>query len=120
MAFVDGVVIPVPEAKRAEYVSRSAELAELFLSCGALEVVDAWSADVPEGEVTSFPLAVKRGPDEAVVFSWILWPSREARDDGWAKAMTDERITSYSAELFDGKRMIYGGFDVVQSTRKGD
>ena len=116
MSFVDGVVIPVPEANRARYLEEATAMAALFLDCGATEVLDAWGSDVPEGERTSFPLAVALEPGEAVVFSWVRWPSKAVRDAGWARAMQDPRMTEMQS--FDGSRMIYGGFDVIQSQRK--
>jgi uncharacterized protein YbaA (DUF1428 family) len=59
-------------------------------------------------------LAVKRKDDETVVFSWILWPSRVARDDGMRKVMADPRLKpDVSPMPFDGKRLIYGGFEVI-------
>lgn len=77
-------------------------------------MVDCWGDDVPEGEVTSFPLAVKCQENEVVCFSWITWPSKEARDAGMAKAMEDPRFSSENNPMpFDGKRMIFGGFDVI-------
>lgn len=120
MNFVDGVVLAAPEANREAYIEAARSLAELFIDCGALEVVDAWGSDVPEGERTSFPMAVDRQDGEAVVFSWILWPDKAVRDEAWQKAMEDPRMKDFPADLFDGKRMIFGGFDVIQSTRKGD
>ena len=59
---------------------------------GALGVVECWGDDVPEGKLTSFSLAVKREPDEVVVFSWITWPSRTVRDEAWKKLMADPRM----------------------------
>ena len=55
----------------------------VFKEHGALAVVECWGDDVPEGKLTSFPMAVKREPDETVVFGWIVWPSRELRDAAW-------------------------------------
>ena len=63
----------------------------MFKEHGALRVVECWGDDVPEGKLTSFPMAVKRKDDETVVFSWITWPSREARDEGMKKMMADPR-----------------------------
>jgi uncharacterized protein YbaA (DUF1428 family) len=69
---------------------------------------------VPEGEVTSFPMAVKRKNDETVVFSWIVWPSRRVRDEAMKKVMADPRLQpAVNPMPFDGKRMIYGGFEVI-------
>lgn len=61
--------------------------------------------------MTSFPMAVKRTPDETVVFSWIAWPSREVRDKGMKVLMSDPRMQPDTNPMpFDGKRMIFGGF----------
>jgi len=76
--------------------------------------VECWGDDVPGGEVTSFPMAVKCRPDEIVVFSWILWPSRQARDEGMKKAMADARLKPDANPMpFDGKRLIFGGFEMI-------
>jgi len=119
MAFVDGVAIPVPEANRAVYRKMAKKMAKLFVKCGALEVVDGWGVDVPDGKMTSFPMAVKRQADEAVVLGWIVWPNKRARDRGWKQAMADPMMNAAPRGVFDGKRMIFGGFEVIQSTRKG-
>ncbi|MEM7084203.1 MAG: DUF1428 domain-containing protein [Pseudomonadota bacterium] len=117
MSYVDGYVIAVPEEKKADYV-RLAELsAEVFKDHGALSIVENWADDVPDGVLTSFPLSVKCEKNESVVFSWITWPSREARDEGNKNAMSDPRFAEWSPESmpFDGKRMIYGGFSTIVS-----
>ena len=76
--------------------------------------MECWGDDVPDGKVTSFPMAVKREADETVVFSWILWPSRQVRDQGMKKAMDDPRMKpDVNPMPFDGKRMIYGGFETL-------
>ena len=114
MAYVDGFVVAVPEANRAAYVEMAAEVAEVFRDHGALRVVECWGDDVPDGVLTSFPMAVKVEPGETVVFAWIEWPSREARDAGHAKVMADPRVKTPGAGMpFDGKRMIFGGFATV-------
>ncbi len=65
-------------------------------------------------QVTSFPLAVKREDHETVVFSWVVWPSKEVRDAGNAKVMADPRMHPTADNMpFDGKRLIYGGFEVL-------
>ncbi len=111
MGYVDGVIIPVANAKREAYVAYAQTMAALFKEFGAARVVDCWGDDVPEGTLTSFGLAVKREPDESVVFSWITWPSRQVRDEGWQRVMADPRMQpdAAAAPPFDGKRMIYGG-----------
>jgi uncharacterized protein YbaA (DUF1428 family) len=115
MAYVDGCVIPVPKANKAAYHAQAARLGQLFKAHGALKVVDCWGDDVPDGVQTSFPMAVKLEPDETVVFSWIYWPDKATRDAGNAAFMADPEIAGMdpSNNPFDGKRMIFGGFDVI-------
>jgi uncharacterized protein YbaA (DUF1428 family) len=114
MSYVDGFVVAVPKANRETYVTHAKRAAAVFKDHGAEKVVECWGDDVPDGKVTSFPMAVKRKPDEAVVFSWVVWPSRQARDSGMKKVMDDPRMQSKPSEWpFDGGRMIYGGFEVV-------
>lgn len=111
MSYVDGFVCAVPVENKEAYRKHAAEAAEVFKEHGALSVMEAWADDVPEGEVTPFSMAVKRKDGEAVVFSWVTWPSREVRDAGWEKVMKDERLPQDMAAMpFDGKRLIYGGF----------
>ena len=114
MNYIDGFVAAVPTANRAAYLEFANATAAIFKSCGALQSVDCWGDDVPEGKLTSFPLAVQRKPDEMVVFGWLVWPSRAARDAGMKKAMEDPRMKDMKMP-FDGKRMIYGGFDVINN-----
>lgn len=116
MEYVDGYVIAVPEANKESYRALAEMAAIIFKDHGALSVVECWGDDVPEGKLTSFSLAVQRKPDEAVVFSWITWPSKEVRDTGMAAAMQDPRMKCDPNQMpFDGKRMIFGGFRVLVS-----
>ncbi len=114
MSYVDGYVIPVPLANKEKYRQLAEMAAVVFKDHGALQVVECWGNDVPEGQVTSFPMAVQCKDDEVVVFSWIRWPSKQARDEGMAKAMQDERFKEQgNAMPFDGQRMIFGGFEIL-------
>lgn len=114
MNYVDGYVIAVPSANREAYRQLAQDYSAVFKDHGALKVVECWGDDVPDGKVTSFPMAVQRKPDEAVVFSWIVWPSRKARDEGMEKSMADPRMKHDPEHmLFDGQRMIFGGFEVI-------
>ena len=114
MAYVDGFVIPVPKANRDAYRKVAEMAAPIFKEYGALKVVECWGDDVPDGKLTSFPMAVKKEADENVVFSWIIWPSKAVRDAGNAKAMADPRMQPGKNPMpFDGQRMIYGGFQTI-------
>jgi len=114
MNYIDGFVAAVPTANRDAYREHAAAAAQVFKEHGALKVVECWGDDVPEGKVTSFPMAVQRKADETVVFSWIVWPSKSVRDAGMAKVMADPRLQpDVNPMPFDGKRLIYGGFEVL-------
>ncbi|KFX68222.1 RNA signal recognition particle 4.5S RNA [Pseudomonas taeanensis MS-3] len=114
MTYVDGFVVAVPTANRELYRRHAQSAAAVFKEYGALSVVECWGDDVPEGKVTSFPMAVQRKDDETVVFSWVTWPSRQTRDAGMQKVMADPRLQPDSNPMpFDGQRLIYGGFEVI-------
>ncbi|MFD1705011.1 DUF1428 domain-containing protein [Methylopila henanensis] len=109
--YVDGMVAPVPAARRDDYLALCRTHAAMFAEHGAIRVMDAWGDDVPDGKVTDYKGAVKAEDGEVVAFSWIEWPSKAARDEGWAKAMADPRMGPKAGPLpFDGKRLIHGGF----------
>ncbi len=116
MTYVDGFVAAVPTANREAYIKHAEEAAAIFKEYGALQTVECWGDDVPDGKLTSLPMAVKKEPDEAVVFAWIMWPDKAVRDAGWASVMEDPRMHPDTAPMpFDGKRMIYGGFEQILS-----
>lgn len=114
MNYVDGFVAAVPTADREKYLSYAQRAAAVFKEYGALQVAECWGDDVPEGKLTSFPMAVQRKPDETVIFSWITWPSKAVRDVGMKKVMDDPRFSPEKNPMpFDGKRLIYGGFQMI-------
>lgn len=114
MSYIDGFVVAVPTANKAQYIEYAKEMALVCKEYGVLKVVDSWGDDVPEGEVTSFPTAVHCKDDETVVFSWMVWPSKEAREVGWKAMMDDPRMHPEKNPMpFDGMRLIYGGFETI-------
>jgi len=115
MSYVDGFVIPVPAGNKESYRELAAKAAPIFLEHGATRIVECWGDDVPDGKVTDFRRAVNAEAGEIVVFSWIVWPSRAARDEGNKKVMADPRMKMDGAP-FDGKRMIFGGFGTLFDT----
>lgn len=119
MSYIDGFVAAVPNANKAVYIEHARKAAVVFKRHGAQKLVENWGTDVPEGEVTSLPMAVQCKPDETVVFSWVEWPSKAVRDEGMAKIMADPRMKPDANPMpFDGKRLIYGGFVPVLDTAK--
>jgi len=111
MTYVEGFVIAVPASNKEAYRRHAADAAPLFKEFGATRVVETWGDEVPDGKVTDFKGAVKAEDGEVVVFSWIEYPTKAARDVATAKMMADPRMKEMGASMpFDAKRMIYGGF----------
>lgn len=117
MHYVDAMVAAVPTDAKDAYLAHAKFAAEIFKKHGAVKLVDLWGDDVPDGELTSFPMAVKAEPGETVVVSWIIWPSKQARDAGMQAVMADPDMDSDAHPIpFDGKRLIFGGFKPLFET----
>lgn len=111
MAYVDGFVIPVPHDQKEAYRQMAEAVAPLFKEYGATEVVECWGDDLKKGQHTDFFMAVNAKENENVVFSWIVWPDKAARDAGNEKFRNDPRLNDMAGkDIFDGKRMFWGGF----------
>ena len=116
MAYVDGLVVPVPKKKLAAYRAMARKAGRIWREHGALQVRECVADDVKWGKLTSFPRSVKQKPGETVVFSYIVYRSRAQRDRVVARVMKDKRLASMmdpASMPFDGKRMIYGGFKTL-------
>jgi uncharacterized protein YbaA (DUF1428 family) len=113
--YVDGFVVPVPKAKLEAYRRMAEDAGKVWKKYGALAFVECIADDVKPGEVTSFPQSVKLEPDETVVFSWIVFESREHRDRVNEQVLKDPMFANMdpASMPFDGKRLIYGGFKVL-------
>lgn len=116
MRYVDGFVVPVPRSNIEAYKAMSRTCAAVWREHGALEYRECMGDDVKPGKLTSFPQSVNLQDDEVVFFSWVVYASRQARDECNDKVMKDPRMSEImKAENtpFDGKRLIYGGFEMV-------
>ena len=111
--YVDGFVVPVPKKHIKEYKKVAAMCGKIWLEYGALEYTECMGEDVQKGKHTSFPQSVKLKPTEVVFFSWIVYKSKADRKRIVAKVMKDPRLQAMDTGIFDGKRMIYGGFKPV-------
>jgi TetR/AcrR family transcriptional regulator, transcriptional repressor for nem operon len=112
--YVDGYVVAVPLANKAEYIRHVQENILVFKQYGALRVMECWADDVPSGRVNSYGHAVQQKADEAVVFSWIEWPFKAMRDAAWPLILPDPRMhPDHNPMPFDMKRMLRGGFQTI-------
>ena len=113
MSYIDGFVIACPKANKEKFIEHARMGDSVFMDLGALRVVECWGVDVPVGKVTDFRMAVKAEADEEIIFSWIEWPDKATRDAGFARVeelmRTDPRFKDQPM-VFDGKRLIFGGF----------
>ncbi len=116
MTYVFVAIAPVPIDKKEDYIAVSKAFGDAFTAHGATRYLEVWEEDIPEGEVTSFPMSVKREPGEAVVMSWTEWSSKADADNAWEKMQQDtEMMKVMQSAPMDGKRMIFGGFSVIYS-----
>ena len=118
MSYIDGFVIAVPTANKQKFIEHARTVDSIFTEFGATRVVECWADDVPEGKVTDFGKALRATADESVVFSWIEWPDKKTRDAAMERMMSedfkDERMDMEKNPMpFDGKRLIFGGFQPV-------
>ncbi|WP_336025499.1 DUF1428 domain-containing protein [Halobellus salinisoli] len=117
--YVDGFVLPVPNEKLDAYREMAAEAGNIWIEHGALEyfegVEDDMDPDTDGMSVRTFPQLAETGEDESVVFAFVVYESREHRDEVNAKVMDDpamdpNRSDGETEMPFDAERMAYGGF----------
>ncbi|MGE0097828.1 MAG: DUF1428 domain-containing protein [Hydrogenophaga sp.] len=117
MSYIDGFVIAVPTAHKQKFIEHARQFDPMFIELGAIRVIEAWGDDVPDGKVTDFRRAVQAKAEETVAFSWVEWPDKATRDAAMKKMMEDPRMDPTNPANppmpFDGKRMIFGGFEQV-------
>ena len=118
MSYIDGFIIAAPSADKQKVIDHAERMDKYFIDYGATRVVEGWSDDVPDGKVTDFRKAVKATDEEDVIFSWIEWPDKATRDSAM-KAMESNEAMMSEPMPFDGKRMIFGGFEPVVDARGG-
>ena len=110
MSYVQGFLLAVPAANKDAYRKMSEDAWPIFRKHGCLSTQENWGEDTKDGEVTSFPMAVKLEPGEVVVFSWMEWPDKATHDTAWEAIMSDPEMAAMTEMPFDGMRMMWGGF----------
>ena len=112
MTFVEGFLTPVPTANKEKYITHANEAVPLFQRLGSTRFIEAWGEDVPDGKINDLKQAVDLKEDETVLFSWIEYPDRATRDAANARMGEEMDPAQMNDMPFDGKRMIFGGFEV--------
>ena len=116
MRYVDGYVLPVPRKNLDAYRRMAQKAGRVWRDHGALEYIECVADDVKPGKHTSFPQSVKLKKGETVIFAYIVYKSRAQRDRVNKKVIKDPRLASMMDPKkmpFDGKRMFWGGFNVL-------
>lgn len=120
MTYFEGFIVPVPEANKDAFAKHANQMTPLLQEIGVRRQVEAWDSDLPEGKVTDFRKSVNAKPDEKVVFAWFEYPDRKARDAANEQMRSDPRMAEVGGDApFDGKRMIFGGFDAIVEEGSG-
>ena len=122
--YIDGFTLPVPRNHLNEYKRVAEMVAEIWKEHGALEYFEYVGEDLKLEGTRTFPELLGAKDDEVIVFGWVVFDSREARDIANEKVVNDPRmaklidpLTDPSRIVFDAKRMVYGGFQsLVQSS----
>ena len=118
MSYVDGFVLPLPNGKEDAYRKIAETFAKKAQAQGAIGTIEALGDGLEHGHTTDFFKAVKAEDNENVVFSFIIWPSKDVRDAAWKKLMADPEMQPGAQQPmpFDGKRMFWGGFKPLLNT----
>ena len=114
MAYVNGLLAPLHRDQLDAYRRVSEVFAKAAMANGALSICESVGDGMEWGAATSFPRAVDLKDGEVVIFSWILYPSKEVADQANDKVMGDPAVQqAMSAVALDGKRMVWGGFETL-------
>lgn len=116
LPYIEGFLAPVPSDKKEEYLEFNRKTAPLFKDIGVARMVECWGDDLMRGKHTDFYKAVDAKEGETVVFSWMEYPDKAARDAAYAKMDNDPRFEALGAMPMDGKRMIFSGFQPIFDT----
>jgi len=124
--YIDGFILPVPRIHLNEYKCVAEKVAEIWKEYGAIEYFEYLGEDLKLEGTRSFIELVDLKENEAIVFGWVIFPSKEIRDRANQQVPTDTRMAELVAPLtdpnkliFNAERMVYGGFQpLVQSNTK--
>ena len=118
--YIDGYVLPVPRDRLDEYKQLVEAAADIWKEHGALAYREYVGDDLIRDGTRSFTDVTAASDGEVIVFGWVEFESRAARDLANDKVATDPRMADLiksSDSGFDAARMAYGGFQaLVQSS----
>jgi uncharacterized protein YbaA (DUF1428 family) len=114
--YIDGFVFPIPRDRLVEYQRLAQAVAEIWKEHGALDYREHVGDDLKLEGTRSFTDLLPATEEEVIVFGWVAFDSRAARDLANKKVAADPRMAELMASFdsgFDAKRMAYGGFKLL-------
>jgi uncharacterized protein YbaA (DUF1428 family) len=113
--YVAIAMLSVPEGNRESYQEAAEFMANWSMDHGALEVMELWEANVPDGKSTDLRKAVKAPDGEKIVAGWVIWPDKETLTKAQEAMGKGEGFEDYPEgdPPFDGSRLIFGEFTPV-------
>ena len=114
--YIDGFIFPIPRDRLDDYQRLAEAAAEIWKKHGALEYCEYVGDDMKLEGTRSFTELILPAEDETIVFGWVVFESREARDLANKKVAADPRMAELMAKSnsgFDASRMAYGGFRCI-------
>ena len=120
--YIDGFVLPIKRDQIERYQKIAEGAGKIWMEHGALAYVECVGDDLQIEEMMPFPVMANASPDETVIFSWIVFKSREHRDQVNEAVMADPRMEALMPEEpdpFDYRRMAYGGFKTLVDLSNG-
>ncbi|MHA6316938.1 DUF1428 domain-containing protein [Altererythrobacter sp. CAU 1778] len=109
--YVNGFILAVPAENKQAYKDVAEKFWDIAKEFGALSQIECWEDDVKDGHTTDFRRATKAEDGEKIVFSWVTWKDKDTAQAAETKMMEDPRMADFGEMPFDGKRMVYGGFE---------
>ena len=114
--YVDGFVLPIKRDQLENYKKIAEAAGKIWMEHGAIAYVECVGDDLQVEEMTPFPKMASASPEETVIFSWIVFESKEHRDQVNEAVMADPRMEALmpdEEDPFDYRRMAYGGFKTL-------
>ena len=114
--YIDGFIHPIPRDHLNEYTHLVESIAEIWKEHGAIDYKEYIGDDMKLAGTLSFTDLLDTEEDDTIIFGWVVFDSREARDLANAKVAVDPRMAALVASSnsgFNAKRMAYGGFELL-------
>lgn len=116
-AYIDGFAFPIASQYLSEYQKIATQVGAIWKEYGAIAYYEFVGDDLKLAGTRSFTDALALKEDELPIFGWVLFPSKEVRDQANKQVPLDPRMAELVEPLsqkdrliFDASRMLYGGF----------